>query len=85
MQEPDTALVLIQHALTPVFLIVGIGTLLNSLTARLSRIVDRVRWFDSPEAENFQTQEYKINKRYALPMVTAVFEDGIVFSKGRFW
>lgn len=50
MQAPDTALVLIQHALTPVFLIVGIGTLLNSLTARLARIVDRVRWFDMPEA-----------------------------------
>ncbi|WP_371196278.1 DUF2721 domain-containing protein [Glaciecola sp. SC05] len=50
MQSPDTALVLIQHALTPVFLIVGIGTLLNSLTARLARIVDRVRWFDMPEA-----------------------------------
>ncbi len=52
MQTPDTALLLIQHALTPVFLIVGIGTLLNSLTARLARIVDRVRWFDTPEAEN---------------------------------
>ena len=51
MQTPETALVLIQHALTPVFLIVGIGTLLNSLTARLASIVDRVRWFDTPEAE----------------------------------
>lgn len=50
MQSPDTALLLIQHALTPVFLIVGIGTLLNSLTARLARIVDRVRWFDMPES-----------------------------------
>jgi hypothetical protein len=52
LQAPDTALILIQHALTPVFLIVGIGTLLNSLTARLARIVDRVRWFDMPEAVN---------------------------------
>jgi len=49
--DQETALVLIQHALTPVFLIVGIGTLLNSLTSRLARIVDRVRWFDRPEAE----------------------------------
>lgn len=57
MQTPDTALLLIQHALTPVFLIVGIGTLLNSLTARLARIVDRVRWFDTPEAENCKSNK----------------------------
>lgn len=50
MQEPVTAILLIQQALTPVFLIVGIGTLLNSLTSRLARIVDRVRWYDLPEA-----------------------------------
>lgn len=54
MQEPVTAILLIQQALTPVFLIVGIGTLLNSLTSRLARIVDRVRWFDLPEAANCQ-------------------------------
>lgn len=54
MQEPVSAILLIQQALTPVFLIVGIGTLLNSLTARLARIVDRVRWFDLPEAESVQ-------------------------------
>lgn len=54
MQESATAILLIQHALTPVFLIVGIGTLLNSLTSRLARIVDRVRWFDLPEATNCQ-------------------------------
>ncbi|MFC4701219.1 DUF2721 domain-containing protein [Glaciecola siphonariae] len=54
MQAQDTALILIQHALTPVFLIVGIGTLLNSLTARLARIVDRVRWYDMPEASSCQ-------------------------------
>ncbi|WP_395339356.1 DUF2721 domain-containing protein [Ningiella sp. W23] len=49
MQATDAALMLIQTALAPVFLIVGIGTLLNVITARLSRIVDRVRWFESPE------------------------------------
>jgi hypothetical protein len=54
LQEPVTAILLIQQALTPVFLIVGIGTLLNSITQRLSRIVDRVRWFDLPEAANCQ-------------------------------
>lgn len=54
MQEPVTAILLIQQALTPVFLIVGIGTLLNSLTSRLARIVDRVRWFDLPDAAECQ-------------------------------
>jgi hypothetical protein len=54
LQEQVTAIQLIQQALTPVFLIVGIGTLLNSLTQRLSRVVDRVRWFELPEAANCQ-------------------------------
>lgn len=54
MQEQVTAIQLIQQALTPVFLIVGIGTLLNSLTQRLSRVVDRVRWFELPEAASCQ-------------------------------
>lgn len=54
MNEPGTAIVLIQQALTPVFLIVGVGTLLNCITSRLARIVDRVRWFDLPEAANCQ-------------------------------
>jgi hypothetical protein len=52
LPEPVTAILLIQQALAPVFLIVGIGTLLNAITARLARIVDRVRWFDSPEASH---------------------------------
>lgn len=50
MPSEDTAIILIQQALTPVFLIVGMGTLLNSLTARLARIIDRIRWFDTPDA-----------------------------------
>ncbi len=49
--EQSTAILLIQQALTPVFLVVGIGTLLNSLTARLARVVDRVRWYDSLESD----------------------------------
>ena len=34
---------IIQLAITPVFLLVGIGSLLNVMTGRLARIVDRVR------------------------------------------
>lgn len=34
---------IIQLAIAPVFLLVGIGSLLNVMTSRLARIVDRVR------------------------------------------
>ena len=61
MLEQSSAILLIQQALTPVFLIVGIGTLLNVLTTRLTRVIDRVRWFDLKEAEDFQhKREYEL-------------------------
>jgi len=34
---------IIQLSITPIFLLVGIGSLLNVMTGRLARIVDRVR------------------------------------------
>jgi len=40
----------IQQALTPVFLIGGVGTLLNVLTGRLARIVDRYRFLSEVDA-----------------------------------
>jgi CBS domain containing-hemolysin-like protein len=42
LQESDVAH-LIQVALTPIFLISAIGVILNVLTSRLARIVDRAR------------------------------------------
>lgn len=42
-----SAVEMIQLALTPIFLIVGIGNLVNVATGRLSRIIDRARWFAS--------------------------------------
>src|SRR6056297_1427512 len=39
----DAVTVIIQAALTPVFLLVAIGSFLNMLSARLSRIIDRKR------------------------------------------
>jgi hypothetical protein len=41
------AVVMIQLALAPIFLIVGIGNLVNVATGRVSRIIDRARWFGS--------------------------------------
>ena len=46
MTSPDhaqTVIEIIQLALTPVFLIVGIGQLLNVVTNRVARIIDRAR------------------------------------------
>ena len=42
---------LIQFSLAPVFLIVGIGQMLNVITGRLARVVDRTRWFESERPE----------------------------------
>lgn len=41
---------LIQISLVPVFLIVGIGQILKAATARLARVVDRIRWYEDLEA-----------------------------------
>ncbi len=42
---PDTSAIaqLVQLAIAPVFLIAGIGALLNVMTSRLARVIDRVR------------------------------------------
>lgn len=42
----DSAVELIQLSLAPVFLIVGIGQMVNVVTGRLARIIDRARWFE---------------------------------------
>lgn len=54
---------LIQLALAPVFLLTGVGSILNVLTARLNRIVDRARlqesrWTQADEAQ--RTEIYRI-------------------------
>ncbi len=41
--ELDVVISVLQTALTPAFLLVAVGSLLNVLTSRLSRIVDRSR------------------------------------------
>ena len=40
----------IQQALTPVFLLGGVGNLLNVLTGRLARIIDRFRFLNEVDA-----------------------------------
>jgi MFS family permease len=60
--ESATALTIahtIQLAVAPVFLLSGLGMLLNLFAGRLSRIVDRSRWFD----EHFDTFDERRRER----------------------
>ncbi|GAA0858915.1 DUF2721 domain-containing protein [Aliiglaciecola litoralis] len=45
----ESAVELIQLALAPVFLIVGIGQMVNVATGRLARVIDRARSFEEGE------------------------------------
>jgi len=53
MNEIDAIAHIIQLSIAPVFLLTGVGTLLNVLSGRLARIIDRARVleqrFDTPE------------------------------------
>jgi ABC-type siderophore export system fused ATPase/permease subunit len=49
--ELDVVISVLQTALTPAFLLVAVGSLLNVLTGRLSRIVDRSRDLQRQHAE----------------------------------
>jgi hypothetical protein len=53
----------IQFALAPAFLLVGVGSLLNVLTARLARVIDRARFLegDVPDADR-ATQERELKE-----------------------
>lgn len=53
------AVEIIQLALAPIFLIVGIGTLVNVATGRVARVIDRARWFEDLARE----QPMRIDRR----------------------
>jgi hypothetical protein len=68
-----SAVEIIQLALAPIFLIVGIGTLVNVATGRVSRVIDRARWFENlareePERINQKARREirALNKRMRL-------------------
>ena len=62
---------LIQLSLAPVFLIVGVGQMINAVTGRLARVIDRARWYDNKNqqqnAKPYQPHEIdelqSLNKR----------------------
>ncbi|HMU21763.1 MAG TPA: DUF2721 domain-containing protein, partial [Sphingorhabdus sp.] len=49
--ELESVIRVVQTALTPAFLLVAVGSLLNVLTGRLSRIVDRSRRLEEKHAQ----------------------------------
>lgn len=57
----------IQLALAPAFLLVGVGSLLNVVTTRLSRVIDRARWLegDVPDADS-DTQQRELRELAVL-------------------
>jgi len=58
---------LIQLSLAPVFLIVGIGTMLNAVTGRLARIIDRARCYEKEnDSDNEQLTKNQTNDLTAL-------------------
>ena len=68
-----SAVEIIQLALAPIFLIVGIGNLVNVATGRVSRIIDRARWYvnlarEEPERINEKAilEIQALNKRMIL-------------------
>lgn len=48
---------LIQLSIAPVFLLAGVGAILNVMATRLSRVVDRVRWLEAEFAGTSELQQ----------------------------
>ena len=69
----------IQLALAPVFLITGIGSILNMLTGRLSRIIDRARLIEDMFTERDdprhagQVRELRLLDRRIVVVNNAIF------------
>lgn len=58
----ESAVELIQLALAPVFLLVGIGQMVNVVTGRLARVIDRARSFEEGDCAEI----YKASARASL-------------------
>ncbi|WP_454883363.1 DUF2721 domain-containing protein [Sphingomonas oryzagri] len=60
----DAAARVVQLALTPIFLLAGLGTLLSVFSARLARIADRVdRLTEDPGANHLQLARLRLRSR----------------------
>jgi hypothetical protein len=66
MNEIDEIAHVIQLSIAPVFLLTGVGTLLNVLSGRLARIIDRARVLE----QRLETPE---SPRSAAPYTSCTF------------
>ena len=71
---------IMQTAVTPVFLLAGIGALLNVRTGRLGRIIDRLRYLQSfLERVNSEDKEIILMNRTRLILRTRFINTSIFF------
>ena len=71
---------IMQTAVTPVFLLAGIGALLNVMTGRLGRIIDRLRYLQSfLERVNSEDKEIILMNRTRLILRTRFINTSIFF------
>ena len=81
MLEPTGIALIIQLAVAPVFLLAGIGGILNVITARLGRAVDRARYLETALATceqedataRIRTELRTLDKRMALCQSSIAF------------
>ena len=73
---------LIQFALTPVFLIVGIGQMINVVTGRLARIMDRSRWYEQLKQNDVVFNEHQLEELEALAKRMKHANQAITFLTG---
>ena len=65
----------IQLAVAPVFLLTGVGTILNVMTSRLSRIIDRFRILESITPYTGQTPSSTDKARFSQEEISAQQEE----------
>ena len=71
---------IMQTAVTPVFLLAGIGALLNVMTGRLGRIIDRLRYLQSfLERVNSEDKKIILMNRTRLILRTRFINTSIFF------
>ena len=62
LENTQNIVEIIQLALTPVFLLVAIGTMINVVTGRVARVIDRARWYEN-EISHHDLQLTEQNKK----------------------
>ncbi|MDC0029994.1 DUF2721 domain-containing protein [Pseudomonadota bacterium] len=71
---------IMQSAVTPVFLLAGIGALMNVMTGRLGRIIDRLRYLQSYLSRvNQKDQEIILSNRKRLILRTRFINTALFF------